>query len=66
MVGMHGLKKQSLLNQKRFKGLMNDIKTDVVRTTQNVKSLRCMGNKLGGHVIQNTFITDQPLLKPRN
>ena len=57
MVGMHGLKKQTILNEKRFKGLMNDIRKDVVQTTLNSKSLDQWIQKLGGHVIQNTFVT---------
>ena len=63
MVGMHGLKKQTLLNEKRFKGLMNDIKTDVVRTTENSATLDAWIAKLGGHVIQNTFTTGKSAVK---
>ena len=53
----NGLKTQSLLNQNRFTQLMKDVKVDVVRTTQNSATLDAWVAKLGGHVIQNTFVT---------
>ena len=58
-----GLKKQVVLNDKRFQGLMNDIKVDVVRTTRNSATLDAWVAKLGGHVIQNTFTTGKSAVK---
>ena len=51
------LKRQTVINEKRFAALMRDIKNDVVRTTTNAKSLDTWVAKLGGYVVQNAFIT---------
>ncbi len=52
-----GLKRQTLINENRFRVLMKDIRNDVVRTTQNAKSLDVWVGKLGHVAVQNAFTT---------
>lgn len=51
------LVRQTRLNEKKMQRLMNDIRADVVRTTQNSKNLDQWIQKLGGIVVQNPFTT---------
>ncbi len=52
-----GLKRQTIINENRFKILMRDIRNDVARTTQNAKNLDTWVQKLSPIVVQNTFTT---------
>jgi hypothetical protein len=57
MVGSPALKKQVIINEKRFQTLMRDIRNDVVRTTKNSKNLDSWIHKLGGIAVTNPFVT---------
>lgn len=51
------LKRQVLINENRMRALMNDIKNDVVRVTENAKDLDDWITKLGGYTTTNAFTT---------
>lgn len=52
-----GLKRQTLINESRFQSLMRDIRNDVVRNTQNAKSLDVWVSKLSPIVVNNALTT---------
>lgn len=56
MVVSAKLKRQTLINEKKMQQLMNDIKKDVVRRTQNAKDLNSWIAQCGGYVTSNPLV----------